>query len=180
MAFTRWGRTACPTTAGTQQLYQGKMAGSAHNEAGSADYLCLHNQPQFLQITTGLQEQHAKLYGTEYQTHSTPAFRDKLYHDAPCSVCYTPERVTKITIPGRTSCPPSWTREYYGYLMASGRFAHHHSRAAVCVDVQIETIPGSAAQSVKSLLHFLEMTCTETLCPPYSTGWEITCVVCTI
>ena len=28
---------------------------------------------------------------------------------------YTPIRNTKITIPARTSCPPSWTMEFYGY-----------------------------------------------------------------
>ena len=32
VVFTRWGQTTCPTTNDTERLYQGKAAGSSHNE----------------------------------------------------------------------------------------------------------------------------------------------------
>ena len=95
------------------------MTGTPHDEAGSAEYLCLHKEPQFLSTESGLQTRRSYLDGTEYLTMEGPAFTSMTYHDAPCAVCYAPTRIAKITIPGRISCPPSWTREYYGYLMAA-------------------------------------------------------------
>ena len=115
VSYTRWGRTTCPTTEGTQLVYEGATVGSAYSHAGSAEYLCLHNTPEFLKSTPGRQEQRTRLYITEYEAlDSPPAFSSIFRYDAPCSVCYTPSRSTKITIPGRITCPDSWTREYYG------------------------------------------------------------------
>lgn len=105
-----------------------------------------------------------------------PAFSSIREHDAPCAVCYTPNRNVKITIPARTLCPASWTREYYGYLM-SDKAAHHSSKAPVCVDVNAESVPGSGRRnSILSQFFFMEITCTGTVCPPYFNG---ACVVCT-
>lgn len=156
------------------------MVGSHRQEAGSAEFLCLHNEPQFLQTTPGLSRQRGRLYGTEYEpVNNAPAFTNMVRHEAPCSVCYSAGRSTKITIPGRTSCPSSWTREYYGYLMGEEYISLHRSRVPICVDVNAESIPGSAGQIVKSLLYFIETTCDGIKCPPYYNGAEITCAVCT-
>ena len=128
MSYTRWGRTTCPITQGIQLLYEGGVAGSRWDEGGSAEYLCLHNQPQFLRTQNGRQNERAKLYGTEYRAiDSPPALQNRVHHDAPCAVCYTPSRSTKITIPGRYDCPSSWTREYYGYLMTDKYYPNHKS-----------------------------------------------------
>ena len=157
------------------------MVGSGYDEAGSTEYLCLHEEPQFLNTNPGLQPHRGRLYGTEYEVlDSPPAFGNMFRHNAPCAVCYTPIRNTKITIPARTSCPPSWTVEFYGYYM-SGSFKHtaHYGRAPACVDVNSESVPGSARHDVKSTMFFLETTCTGIHCPPYSEGAEISCVVCT-
>ena len=179
MSFTRWGRTTCPNTEGTQLLYQGTMAGSAWNEAGSAEYLCLPQDPQLpSNINPGLQHHRGILYGTEYEAYGNPpAFGDMARHNAPCAVCYTLTRNIRVTIPAKTSCPPSWIREYHGYLMAG--FRTSHGRVPVCVDANSESLPGSAQPDIKSLVYFLEATCTGIDCPPYSNGAEITCVVCT-
>ena len=180
MSFTRWGKTSCPRTEGTQLLYEGTMAGSAWHEAGSAEYLCLHKHPQFLRTTAGLQSERARIYGTEYRAiDRPPAFSSMAHHDAPCSVCYTAGRSTKIVIPGRTSCPASWTREYYGYLMTEKHHQHHRSRVPVCVDVSSESVRGSSGEHTHSLLYFIETSCSGIACPPYSNGAEITCAVCT-
>lgn len=161
-------------------VYSGAVVGSDRSEGGSAEHLCLHNQPQFLGSSAGHQDLRTRLYGTEYESlQSPPAFGNMLRHNVPCAVCYTPTRSTKITIPGRTSCPPSWTREYFGYYMAN---AHHRTQKSViplCVDGNAEAVPGSAHHAIRSLLYFMEVTCTGINCPPYSSGAEITCVVCT-
>jgi hypothetical protein len=183
VSFIRWGRTTCPATAGTQLLHHGVMAGTVWDQGGSAEYQCLHWQPQFLRTTPGIQEGRAKLYGTEYEARaSPPTFGNMQGHNAPCAVCYTPSRTAKITIPTRTSCPPSWTREYYGYLMAP-KSEHHSLKVPVCVDVNAESVPGTAtrtvARNVGSQLFFIETTCSEIPCPPYFVGAEISCTVCT-
>ena len=179
VTYTRWGRTLCPHT-GTEQLYEGFVAGSAWDHAGSASYLCLHETPQFLRTTPGQQEGRTGIHATEYEVRaSPPAFGNMRGHNAPCVVCYVPTRTTKITIPARTSCPSSWTREYYGYLMADRSHDHRSGRVPICVDVNAESVPGTARREARSQLYFMEITCHGAVCPPYSDGDEIACVVCT-
>jgi hypothetical protein len=102
-----------------------------------------------------------------------------IHHDAPCALCYNSTRTAKIIIPGRTSCPPSWTREYYGYLMAAAHYGSHQPKVPVCMDVNSELVPGSAGIHTDSLLYFIETRCKGIPCPPYFDGAEISCVVCT-
>ena len=149
VSFTRWGRTTCPDTNATQTLYQGTMAGSSFNEAGSAEYLCLHQQPQFLNTTPGVQTYRGYLHGTKYAARdSPPAFSEMFLDDAPCAVCYITTRTAKITIPARTSCPPSWTTEYYGYLMADRHSSNHKTRVPVCIDVNAESAEVGIAEEM--------------------------------
>lgn len=155
------------------------MAGSAKNQAGSAEYLCLHEQPQYLSTTQGVQTQRSYLYGTEYgAVDSPPAFSNLVYCDIPCSVCYASARSAQITIPGRITCPSTWLREYYGYLMTEG-FSNDGSRVPVCVDVNADGVPASQSPIGQSVLLFIENSCQGIACPPYTNGAEITCVVCT-
>ena len=179
VAYTRWGRTSCPSTTGTGLVYAGKVVGSKWDEAGSSNFLCLHTVPQFLATSPGVNDGgRGYLYATEYQTHDNPpAFGNLRGHDVPCSVCYTSGRTATITIPSRTSCPAFWTREYYDYLMAD-RSTHSSGRAPICLDVNTESVPGSATYHPSSELFFMETRCIG-LCPPYSEGAEVTCAVCT-
>lgn len=180
VSYIRWGRTTCPNTQATGLVYQGVAAGSGFLEAGSTDYHCLHAQPEFLSTTAGLQDVRGRLYGTEYDSYGDPpAFGSQLRHEAPCSVCYSSARSTKITIAGRITCPATWTREYYGYLMSSAHHTNRWSRSSACVDVNAESVPGSSSANIKSLFVFMEFTCTGINCPPYSDGAEASCVVCT-
>lgn len=178
MVYTRWGRSSCP--GGSELLYHGTVAGGRWNEATTAEFLCLHQQPQFLRTTGGFQEGRGRLYGTEYEAvDSPPTFGSIFRHNAPCAVCYIPTRFAKVMIPTRTSCPPSWTREYYGYLMSEKYHADHRNKVPVCVDVGAESVAGSSPQHVHSLLYFMETHCDGIRCPPYFSGAEITCAVCT-
>ena len=113
VTYTRWGHNACPSVSGTEMLYTGRMAGVLHNQrGGGANFLCLPNDPEYNTLNTYSPSDYSKIYGTEYQY----PIAGSLDHNVPCAVCYATTRAAKVMIPARTSCPPSWTREYYGYL----------------------------------------------------------------
>ena len=80
-------------------------------------------------------------------------------------------------IPAKTTCPPSWTQEYYGYLM-SERYAHHRTMFE-CVDSDPVSVPGSAASTNGVLFYFVESRSNGIACPPYEDGKELACTVCT-
>ena len=180
--YTRWGRTTCPNTTGTQLLYAGRAAGSYYNQkGGGANYLCLPEQPQYSTYTAGIQSGRAYLYGAEYQAggvhlqDSGPlSFGD---HNVPCAVCYTLTRETVVMIPAQNTCPSSWTREYYGYLMAN-HIAFYRSTFE-CVDQSPQSVPGSIADTDGALFYHVEVKCNGIPCPPYDAQKEVTCVVCT-
>ena len=178
--YTRWGRSTCPNTTGTQLLYAGRAAGSFWNEkGGGTNYLCLPEQPQYSTYTAGVQGGRAHLYGTEYHTTSgnDGPLRSFNSHNVPCAVCYTSTRGTVVMIPARLTCPSSWTREYYGYLMAD--YYGHYRTMFECVDQSPESVPGSAANTNGALFYHTEVKCNGIPCPPYDTQKEVTCVVCT-
>ena len=174
--YIRWGRTTCPNVTGTQLVYAGRAAGSHYTHAGGgANYLCLPNDPSYLQYRSRSAE-HGYLYGTEYETSSGPlsAFNN---HNVPCAVCYVSTRGTALTIPGKTTCPSSWTQEYNGYLMAA---YHSHPRSMFeCIDQKPETVPGGAGNENGALFYHIEATCTGIACPPYIAARELACAVCT-
>ncbi len=179
MIYIRWGRTTCPDTNGTELLYSGRAAGSFFNQqGGGSNYICLPDEPEFLAVTDGVQGDRSPVHGVEYQFfQSPPALGNLADHNAPCAACYTAERVAKIMIPGKVNCMPSWTREYYGYLMTE--FPTHNRNSFECVDVDAESLPDSAANTNGALFHFTEATCNGIACPPYTEGHELACVVCT-
>ena len=116
--YVHWGNSTCPDTEGTVMLYSGVAAATHFNDqGGGSNYLCLHEEPEFLDTTPGIQEFRARVYGTEYETINSP-FESLHNHNVPCSACHTSARGDVIMIPGKVNCPDSWTREYYGYLMA--------------------------------------------------------------
>ena len=179
--YTRWGRTTCPSTTGTQLLYAGRAAGSYWTErGGGANYLCLPEQPQYSTYTAGVQPHRAYLYGAEYdtgdpgETGPLSSFND---HNVPCAVCYASTRETVVMIPARLSCPSSWTREYYGYLMAA--CSTHRRTMFECVDQNPESVPGSIANTNGALFYHTEVKCNGIPCPPYVAQKEVMCVVCT-
>ena len=177
-----WGRTTCPDTEGTQLVYSGVTAGSHHRQkGGGAEYLCLPGQPEFLRVTPGHQSVRNKLYGAGYQTNdNSPAFGNMFNHNAPCAACSTSARGQKIMIPGKVNCTSSWTREYYGYLMTERTHNVHLRSSYVCVDVNAESVPGSAGFNYNgAILDFTEAVCSGIHCPPYTAGYELPCVVCT-
>ena len=177
VVYTRWGWTTCPTTSGTQLIYAGRAAGSWYSQSGGgADRLCLPDNPNYLRYTNGVQGTRAYLYGAEYDAWESAPLSAVHNHNVPCAVCYASTRGTVMMIPGKTVCPSSWVREYYGYLMAE-RYTHHRSTFE-CVDHSPQSIPGSASNTDGALFYHVEARC-HGICPPYTDGRELTCTVCT-
>lgn len=182
MQYIRWGVPTCPDTNGTELLYLGAAAGTSYSEqGGGSNYLCLPDEPEFLDIVPGLQlEFRSGITGVEYQAPVGALLGDVNDRNVPCAACYTAERAVKIMIPGRVNCMPSWTREYYGYLMAERD--QNFRNSFECVDVNAEVLPNSAPDRNGALFYHAEARqCQGTQClpTPYSEGNELTCVVCT-
>ena len=118
------------------------------------------------------------LYGSEYQSYGKVFATNVHDYNIPCAVCYTPKRSSKIMIPGRTSCPAKWNREYFGYLM-SEYYNHPRSSTFECVDSNPDVIPGSAKNIDGALFYFNVASCSGIPCKPYKNNRATTCVVCT-
>ena len=118
-------------------------------------------------------------YGAEYQTGGPDngPLQSVYQHNVPCAVCYTSTRETVVMIPAQLTCPSSWTREYYGYLMANS-FIYYRTMYE-CVDQAPQSVPGSTADTNGALFYHTEVKCNGIPCPPYDTQKEVTCVVCT-
>ena len=179
--YTRWGRTVCPATSGTELVYKGLAAGTPYSHSGGgANYLCTTKEPEYLSSIIPKYNANdlalSYLYGAEYQV---PGFSSLYNHNVPCAVCYSSQRSSKLMIPGRITCPQSWTEEYEGYLMAAYE-GHKHTVVYECVDKNGETVPGEARNTNGALFYHVGAVCNVGLpCPPYVTNRPITCVVCT-
>ena len=138
-------------------------------------YLCLPMDPEYsptLTYRAGVGAQ-SPISGSEYENPLQGAHN----HDAPCAMCYVSTRPTVVTIPGKASCPPTWTREYYGYLMAE----HQRFQRSMfeCVDAEQESLPGTQENADGALFYHVEVNCDNLPCPPYNDHQEMNCVVCT-
>ena len=175
--YVHWGRTTCPSTPGTELVYAGRAGGSHYQQSGGGvDKLCLPDVPQYLSYQPGFQDT-GYLYGAEYLIYSSQPFRSMHQHNVPCAVCHSSTRASLLMIPARTSCPFSWTREYYGYLMAERQ---KYARSTFeCVDRSPESVPGGAGSLNGASFYHTETTCNGLPCPPYVEGREVTCAVCT-
>lgn len=175
MTYIRWGNSSCPST-GAELVYSGK-AGGTHfaDSGGGSQRVCLPNDPDYLPGTTGYRGS-TFMHGAEYQYESGPQ-QSILDDNVPCAVCYVPTREASIMIPAKSLCPPTWTREYYGYLTADND--DHVSRSTFeCVDVNPEVIP-QATSFDASLFYYVFTTCNGLTCPPYEDRRILSCTVCT-
>lgn len=157
----------------------GRIGGSHYTHTGGgANYLCLSNNPTYATYHKGTQGW-SYIYGSEYEGSGFTGFgRNLLHHDAPCAVCYVSSRGSQLMYPARNDCPPNWTREYWGYL-SSGHYGHKHSTEFICVDRNAESVPGSSSGQHGVLLYPTQGICGSLPCPPYVSGRELTCAVCT-
>ena len=174
VTYTRWGKSSCPNTAGTELVYAGRAGGTSFShKGGAANYLCMPLDPEYtLSYRAGVNG-HNYVYGAEYEQ----PLRGSQDHNVPCAVCSVSTREMVLMIPAKTSCPTSWTREYYGYLMSE--YINHHRSHYECVDKDPESILGSHANANGVLFYHVEASCNGMPCPPYDAQKELNCVVCT-
>ncbi len=180
VSYIRWGRTTCNDSVGAELVYLGRAAGSPFNNAGGGgNYICLPDDPDFLQVTLGLDNRRNRVHGAEYHTQNpSPAFEDLHDFNVPCVACHIADRAEMIVIPARVSCPDSWTMEYYGYLMSGD--ADDRRVAYECLDIDAEGIPQTGDSTDGAIFAFNEISsCNGIDCPPYELTHEIPCVVCT-
>ncbi|XP_063411600.1 uncharacterized protein LOC134694517 [Mytilus trossulus] len=171
--YTRWGRKDCPSN-GTELVYTGVAGGGLYTETGAAaNYVCLPNDPDFIQgDTTG---GGATLYGSEYETNYFGHNLDD--NDVPCAVCRAVTKSSVVMIPGKTKCYGDWNREFYGRL-AAGADSHSAASEYVCVDHQAQYIEGGAVNNNGKLFYNVGAKCGSLPCPPYYDMAPISCVVC--
>ena len=60
----------------------------------------------------------------------------------------------------------------------SERHALRSSSTFECVDKDLDSVPGSSGQTHGGIFMHVESRCGTHLCPPYTDGKELTCVVC--
>ena len=169
--YVRWGKSTCRS--GAQLLYGGRVGGSFAGYGGGSNYVCMPDVPEYtLRYSPGVQG-HSYIYGVEYEGNTVP---NKENHNAVCALCYLSEKGTSVMMPAKTSCPSGWTREYYGYLMAE--LVNNRRTEFVCVDKNLEPVPGSRDHINAGHLYYVEGHCDGVPCPPYNNFKELNCVVC--
>ena len=177
LVYTRWGRTTCPSTPRTELLYAGRAGGTHYTKTGGgSNYLCMPDVPEYVLPHRAGVLDFSLIHGAEYEGPvSTSTSHD---HNAPCAVCYVATREVVVMLPAKATCPPSWTREYYGYLMSGWKGSEGRTRFE-CVDKDAMSIPGSAPNTNGVLFVNVEASCNGIPCPPYDVNKELNCVVCT-
>ena len=174
--YTRWGKSTCPGISGTEEVYSGLTGGTLWSSSGGgSNYLCMPKVPDYtLPFSRSGPAFKTFIYGAEYQH----PLLGSLDHNVPCAVCCVSTRSAVLMIPAKTTCPPTWTREYYGYLMTE-KYDHKHSSMHECVDRAMESLPGSVRNTDGALFFHIEAVCDVGLpSPPYNNYKELNCVVC--
>ena len=161
-------------------VYSGRAGGTNFNaQGGSAEKLCLPDNPDYIPGSVNLSaiEWKSVVQGVEYEINPGSPLRYIHQQNAPCAVCDVPTRARVIMVPAKTVCPPSWTREYYGYLMTE--YDDYYRSTYTCIDIDPEVVPGESSDANPSFIYHTVTDCNGLLCPPYENGRQLSCVVCT-
>ena len=183
VTYTRWGRTSCPNDTEAQLVYSGRAGGTNYlARGGSAEKICVPNNPDYIPGSIDIsQPRPAIVYtsvvqGVEYEITQGSPLQHLREQNAPCAVCDVP-RARVIMVPAKTVCPPSWTREYYGYLMTE--YDGYYRSSYTCIDINPEVVPAESGDNNPSLFYHTVTDCNGLSCPPYENNRLLYCVVCT-
>jgi len=174
--FVRWGAMTCPTTASL--VYSGFAAGAHHgHQGGGANMICLTDEPSDAPDTHTGSQNHAMLYGTEYEAHYGNAdANSKNNKNAGCTTC-SYDGATYVTW-GSVQCTPGHDLLYSGNVMASH---HGHWKSEwVCVDEKREAHTEGVTNRHHNLWYLAEYECGSLPCGPYTQNKEVACAVCGI
>ena len=178
MTYIRWGKSSCPSATGAQLVYTGRAGGTRYNtKGGSAERICLPDDPEYVPETSGVNVPHRSvIQGAEYEFYVGSA-ANVHNHNVPCVICYVPTRAVTIMVPAKPTCPPSWTREYFGYL-TTDRDAYFRTMYT-CIDSSPDVIASSSRNMDGALFHHTITNCNGLPCPPYEANRILSCAVCT-
>jgi hypothetical protein len=125
---------------------------TSRTQSGTS-YLCLPHDPSFAPSNfpyaldgSGLV---AHVWGAEYQFSYGNA---KVNDDVPCAACLDTKAVTSMMIPGKSSCPSGWRKQYSGHLCAS-YYRHPAASEYVCVDDDPQYFEGRRQKLVGKLFY---------------------------
>jgi hypothetical protein len=167
----------------------GYMAGSVYNlSGGGANFLCLHENPQWGYHKEGLQKYGSRIYGTESENYDHADYinpfsttnnggRSVVNNPLPCAACYVPQKSTWMMIPARRECPDGWTLQYKGYVHSQASGKGYQMNEYICVDEAPEVAVGATDQN-QAVIYAVEVHCGSLPCSVFMSGWELTCVVC--
>ncbi len=171
VTYVRWGKSSCPQNA--TLLYSGLTAGTKYNmKGGGTNYLCMPQTPEYLPPDQSGSQSYMKLEAAEYE-YPISGSQD---HNPPCAVCSVPTRNHVLFIPAKTTCPSSWIREYYGYLMTAR--STEYPSTFECFDIDQESVPGSSASTDGARVYHVSSSCNGLPCPSYVENKVLSCVVC--
>jgi len=172
-------------------LFKGHTAGPLYNKGGNtANFLCLHSDPQWGSVFDGQQPLIGSIWGASYGLVYNAIGNNDVFstvnnggnalsmRPAPCAVCDVPGRTRSIMIPARISCPMGWTKEYSGYLTGELASDKRKRSFAICVD-QAPEITNGSSPTWHSVLYPIGVQCGMLPCDTFSSGKGLTCVVCT-
>ena len=168
VTYIRWGNTTCPYGANT--IYKGVAAGGhATNIGAPSNMLCLPPKPMSYSNSGGGT---VPIFAVEYQTSGWINHVDS--GNMPCALCEATGRGDKIMIPSHYACPDGWHKEYNGYIMA-GHAGYHGGSMYYCIDENLEQIKGTGGNHNGYDLYIVYAH------GPHipTTGYALTCVVCT-
>ena len=99
------------------------------------------------------------------------------HHDNMYTLYYVNQFSAVHVVPSKYSCPTSWSREYYGYLMA-GYFDNSRSQF-ICVDYAFKATFGLRNNKDGLKYNKAEGRCGSLLCHPFDSNKKFTYVACT-
>jgi hypothetical protein len=177
--YTRWGHRSCPET--SARVYEGFMSsakstncGKTSCEGGGANFICMHNMPQWPEGYNNGDHNGNRLWGVEYR--NTGAVDANNHQDAACVVCET-QNIAYVQW-GRQTCSNGHVTHYNGLVMA---YSHTQWKSSyVCVDWLRDSHPTSYTKENEwaGFLYTTEMESGSADEKLYPTNREVGCVVC--
>merc|ERR1719195_452072 len=122
-------------------------------------------------------QNHARLYGTEYQSHYVGIRNND--HDAACAVCAYKGSATYYAW-GTTECGSGHKQLYKGNVLGEHK-GHSHRKEFVCVDQAQKTHAKQSTGNQDGVLWYqVEFQCGALPCGPFQENKEVACAVCDV
>lgn len=184
--YTRWGRSTCLENA--KLIYKGQMVGpDVYSAGGGSNFQCLPMDPDLAPSEAGEGSIFNQLRPTYVVSNEKSGPLAHSQH-LPCAVCEANQRVSQVTMPGKSRCPDEWSLEYSGYLMSPATtWPNDHKMEYVCIDSAPESISSKRGSITTpwygEALYYATAQCSGDsrldICPPYKDNQPLQCVICT-